>query len=397
MKPQILIGLTVTALYTLSGCSQHGSRINQPQVASQQIPHENTQQQISPQRQVAPRRQVAAQRQASPQRQVAPRRQVVAQRQVSPQRRAAPHRQVAHRQAAPRHQVARGRIGPPEYLAQQRSQQQRQQRQVARKRYVPPQRHRSVEPRRNMGSGMPGISTAEVRRIGDQIFQNESGGDVNKLVHWNVGEDFAAMGIGHFTWYPAGRRQSFGNTFPGMLSYLQSRGVRLPQWVEKAKRSGAPWRTRSQLLRDKNSPQVQQLQRMLYETRYLQAEYIMKRAQRAMPKLVTTAPPHLRPMVAGNLNSVANSRGGWYPLIDYVNFKGEGLRRNGGYKGQNWGLLQVLEEMNPATPGQGALNEFANAAMRVLDRRVRNSPRKRNEKRWLPGWNNRISTYRQMI
>jgi hypothetical protein len=182
-----------------------------------------------------------------------------------------------------------------------------------------------------------------------------------------------------------------------MLSYLESRGVRLPQWVQQAKHRGAPWRTRKQLQRDKNNPQVQQLQRLLYETRYLQAEYIMKRAQRAMPKLVTTAPPHLRPMVAGNLNAVANSRGGWYPLIDYVNFKGEGLRRHGGYKGQNWGLLQVLEEMRPANPGQGALNEFADAAMRVLQRRVHNSPRKRNERRWLAGWNNRISTYREII
>jgi hypothetical protein len=239
------------------------------------------------------------------------------------------------------------------------------------------------------------MSSQEVRRIGDQIFQNESGGDVNKLVHWNKGEDFAAMGIGHFTWYPAGRRQSFGNTFPGMLSYLESRGVRLPVWLQKAKRSGAPWRTRSQLMRHKNNPQVQQLQQMLFETRYLQAEYIMKRAQRAMPKLVTTAPPHLRPMVANNLNAVANSRGGWYPLIDYVNFKGEGLNRTGGYKRQNWGLLQVLEEMHPASPGPGALNEFANAASRVLTRRIRNSPRSRNEARWLAGWNNRISTYRQ--
>ena len=408
MKPQILIGLTVTALYTLSGCSQNTSRINQPQVASQQIPHQNTQQQTSPQHQVAPRRQVTAQkrhvvaqRQATPRRQVtAQKRHVAAQRQAAPRRQVSPpRRQVVHRNVAPRRHVTANRLGPPEYLAQRHPQkqqrQQRQQRQVARQRYAP-QRHRSA-PRRKMGSGMSGISTAEVRRIGDQIFKNESGGDVNKLVHWNVGEDFAAMGIGHFTWYPSARRQSFGNTFPGLLSYLQSRGVHLPRWLEKAKRSGAPWRTRAQLLRDKKSPQVQQLQRMLYETRYLQAEYIMKRAQRAMPKLVTTAPPHLRPMVAGNLNAVANSRGGWYPLIDYVNFKGEGLRRNGGYKGQNWGLLQVLEEMNPATPGQSALNEFANAAMRVLDRRVRNSPRKRNERRWLPGWNNRISTYRQVI
>ena len=393
MKPQILIGLAVTTLYALSGCSQYSPRANQhPHAVSQKSSHKNNQQQMSPQRQVAPRRQVAS------------RHQVAVQKQASPQRQVAPRRQaVAHRPVTPQHKVMTSRIGPPEYLVQQHPQKrqryQQQQRQIARKHYIVPQHRQqhSMQAHRNMGSGMPEISTAEVRRIGDQIFQNESGGDINKLVHWNVGEDFASMGIGHFTWYPAGRRQSFGNTFPGMLTYLESRGVRLPEWVRRAKHTGAPWRTRSQLMRDKNNPQVQQLQRILFETRYLQAEYIMKRAQRAMPRLVTTAPPHLRPIVAGNLNAVANSRGGWYPLIDYVNFKGEGLNRHGGYNRQNWGLLQVLEEMRPVNPGPEALNEFANAAMRVLNRRVRNSPRSRNERRWLVGWNNRISTYREMI
>ena len=360
MKPQILIGLTATAIYALSGCSQHTPRMNQPQSpASQNVNYNQTKS--------------LAKRKAVPQRQVAPRRQV-ASRQVRPQHRpVAPTRRFVQPQKRSKAQVSRQQMSPMQQSVQQ---------------------HR-VAPRPQKKVGMPNISSQEVRRIGDQIFQNESGGDVNKLVHWNKGENFAAMGIGHFTWYPAGRRQSFGNTFPGMLSYLESRGVSLPVWLQKAKRSGAPWRTRSQLMRDKNNPQVQQLQQMLFETRYLQAEYIMKRAQRAMPKLVTTAPPHLRPMVANNLNAVANSRGGWYPLIDYVNFKGEGLGRPDGYNGQNWGLLQVLEEMQPASPGQGALNEFANAASRVLARRVRNSPRSRNEARWLAGWNNRISTYRQ--
>ena len=365
MKPQILIGLTATAIYALSGCSQHTPRMNQPQSpTSQNVNYKQTKSLVAhksvPQQQLAPRRQVSPQHQVATRQQIRPPRQATAHRQARPPRQVAPTR----------------RYIPPQPPQMQSSRQ-----------YVAPPQQQKV--------GMPNISPQEVRRIGDQIFKNESGGDVNKLVHWNKGENFAAMGIGHFTWYPAGRRQSFGNTFPGMLSYLESRGVRLPVWLQKAKRSGAPWRTRSQLMRDKNNPQVQQLQRMLFETRYLQAEYIMKRAQRAMPKLVTTAPPHLRSMVANNLNAVANSRGGWYPLIDYINFKGEGLSRHGGYKGQNWGLLQVLEEMRPATPGQGALNEFANAASRVLTRRVRNSPRSRNEARWLAGWNSRISTYRQ--
>lgn len=238
---------------------------------------------------------------------------------------------------------------------------------------------------------------SELYAIGDQIFKNETGGRIDQLVHWNHREDFASMGIGHFTWYPAGRRARFGNTFPGLLDYLQKNGVNLPGWVLRARFEGAPWRTREQLMRAKSTPEVKQFSQLLYNTRHLQAKYIMDRAMRAMPKLVKKTPPHLRGAVANNLNAVANSRGGRYVLVDYINFKGEGLNRTGGYKGQNWGLLQVLEEMRPVRPGQQALNEFADASMRVLERRVKNSDPRRNERKWLPGWRNRTNTYRNPI
>lgn len=238
---------------------------------------------------------------------------------------------------------------------------------------------------------------SELYGIGDQIFKNETGGRIDQLVHWNLREDFAAMGIGHFTWYPSGRSQRFGNTFPGLLDYLQNNGVQLPAWVQRARFEGAPWRNRAQLMAAKNTPEIKQFSRLLYNTRHLQAKYIMDRAMRAMPKLVKKTPPHLRGQVASNLNAVANSRGGRYVLVDYVNFKGEGLNRTGGYKGKNWGLLQVLEEMRPVGPGQQALNEFADASMRVLERRVRNSNTSRNERKWLPGWRNRTNTYRNPI
>ncbi len=241
------------------------------------------------------------------------------------------------------------------------------------------------------------VNNAELYAIGDKIFQNETGGRIDQLVHWNKREDFAAMGIGHFTWYPAGRRARFGNTFPGLLDYLQNNGVKLPAWIQRARFEGAPWRTREELMRAKNRPEVKQFAQLLYSTRNLQAKYIMDRAMRAMPRLVKKTPPHLRSQVANNLNAVANSRGGRYVLIDYVNFKGEGLNRNGGYKGHNWGLLQVLEEMRPARVGPQALNEFADASMRVLERRVRNSNPSRNERKWLPGWRNRTNTYRNPI
>lgn len=242
-----------------------------------------------------------------------------------------------------------------------------------------------------------GSDISELYGIGDKIFKNETGGRIDQLTHWNLREDFASMGIGHFTWYPANRKQRYGNTFPGLLDYLQKNGVVLPQWVQRARFTGAPWRTRAELMRAKNTQEVKQFSQLLYNTRHLQAKYIMDRAMRAMPKLVKTTPPHLRSHVASNLNAVANSRGGRYVLVDYTNFKGEGLSRNGGYKGQNWGLLQVLEEMRPTQVGPRALNEFADASMRVLERRVRNSDPRRNERKWLPGWRNRTNTYRNPI
>jgi hypothetical protein len=244
------------------------------------------------------------------------------------------------------------------------------------------------------GNQMPTLSNAELRLIADKIFKNESGGDYNNLVHWNDGEDFASMGVGHFTWYPAGRSARFGNTFPDVLEHLQASGVQMPVWLQQARYQGAPWHSKAELMYAKQTGQVQELQALLYQTRLLQAAFIVDRARRAMPQLVNASTPQLRSQVAQNLNAVANTPGGWYVLVDYVNFKGEGLNRTGGYNGQNWGLLQVLEDMNPGQQGQQALNEFADAATRVLARRVRNSPPARNEARWLAGWSNRINTYR---
>ena len=256
---------------------------------------------------------------------------------------------------------------------------------------------RVVKPRTPVRQGAGRAEISELYAIGDKIFQNEAGGRIDQLVHWNHREDFASMGIGHFTWYPAGRRKRFGNTFPGLLDHLQRNGVQLPLWVQRARFEGAPWHSRAELMRAKNSPEVRQFAQLLYDTRHLQAKYIMDRAMRAMPKLVNKTPPHMRSLVANNLNAVANSRGGRYVLVDYVNFKGEGLNRHGGYRGHNWGLLQVLEEMQPAPVGPAALNSFADAAMRVLERRVRNSDPRRNERKWLPGWRNRTNTYRNPV
>ncbi|HBT60422.1 MAG TPA: hypothetical protein DEB40_01590, partial [Elusimicrobia bacterium] len=91
---------------------------------------------------------------------------------------------------------------------------------------------------------------------------------------------------------------------------------------------------------------------------------------------------------------VARQPAGVYALVDYVNFKGEGLKAQENYNGEAWGLLQVLQGMNGTLPGRPALEEFAQSADRVLTRRVQNSPPDRHEALWLPGWRQRLQTYR---
>ena len=95
--------------------------------------------------------------------------------------------------------------------------------------------------------------------------------------------------------------------------------------------------------------------------------------------------------VEKNFYRVLNEKFGLYPLVDYVNFKGEGINPNERYNGEGWGLMQVLELMDEAC--ENPIEEFAKRAKEVLQRRVDNSPLERGEERWTKGWNNRIDTY----
>ncbi len=53
-------------------------------------------------------------------------------------------------------------------------------------------------------------------------------GTISGLTSWNQGEDFASLGIGHFIWYPKGRQGPFEESFPTLVSFVSSRGAKLP-------------------------------------------------------------------------------------------------------------------------------------------------------------------------
>ena len=98
--------------------------------------------------------------------------------------------------------------------------------------------------------------------------------------------------------------------------------------------------------------------------------------------------------IVDRYGALASTTQGMYCLVDYVNFKGEGIKETERYNGMGWGLLQVLEEMQGFPTGTAATAEFSRAAAVVLTRRVQNAPAARGEQRWLAGWLNRCKTYK---
>jgi hypothetical protein len=138
---------------------------------------------------------------------------------------------------------------------------------------------------------------------------------------------------------------------------------------------------------------MKQLRIFLVDTIDLQADFLVERLQEARPKMLAAVSDEKRGQVAEQFNRLTGSAQGCYALIDYVNFKGEGVLLTERYRGRGWGLLQVLEGMSTASD-RSPTGEFAESAGRILRERVENAPPGRNEQRWLSGWLSRVSSYR---
>lgn len=231
----------------------------------------------------------------------------------------------------------------------------------------------------------PVAATPYYQILGQRIWQNECAGSVQGLVSWNAGEAFPSMGIGHFIWYPAGVHEAFEESFPQFVAFARSRGVQVPSFFN----GSAPWPNKAAFLADR-SGRADQMRRWLAANVSVQSAFIVARSRASLPAMMNAS--RAPQIVQQRYAALAATPQGMYCLVDYVNFKGEGIKPEERYKGQGWGLLQVLESMRPCDKS-AAPAEFSRAASAVLTRRVNNSPADRGERRWLQGWLNRCATY----
>ena len=237
------------------------------------------------------------------------------------------------------------------------------------------------------------LSPSETQRIGRKVWQNECQGTVAGLTSWNPGEDFASLGIGHFIWYPKGVQGPFDESFPRFVGFAENHQAKFPKGINL--KGACPWNSRGEFERASQSPTMKELRQFLASTVDLQAKFLVSRLVDSLPRILDAAEPSKRNQVQQRFAQLAKSPTGCYALVDYVNFKGEGVLATERYAGQGWGLLQVLEGMSQETTDRNPVKSFSESAKRVLSVRVRNAPAGRNEARWLPGWIRRVNTYSQ--
>jgi hypothetical protein len=238
------------------------------------------------------------------------------------------------------------------------------------------------------------LSEQQLHWIGQQVFLNECAARPACLVHWNRGEAFPSLGIGHFIWYPAGTTGKFVESFPQLLRFMKQSGVQLPPLLSEALDQGAPWPNREIFLKLQGGTEVEQIRAFLASTQSLQAAFILQRAQASLSQVIAAAPSDRQGAVGQALSELVSTPGGAYAVLDYVNFKGEGLNASETYQEQGWGLLQVLLDMDDRTD-QPALDCFREAAARVLTQRAQLAENPIEREKWLPGWLKRLERYQE--
>jgi hypothetical protein len=240
------------------------------------------------------------------------------------------------------------------------------------------------------------------KKVGHNIWLNETNGNRDAITSWNANEEFASLGIGHFIWFPAGKMAPFEEDFPSVLEFLRKEGAHLPSWLDKMPIPPCPWTTRTDFMKSFNSLEMKQLRQFLLDTVAGQTQFLVARAQGALDKILENTPAKAeREHIVTQFSRITGASADWYPVIDYINFKGEGinpaetaLNKQTGQR-QGWGLKQVLLTMIGTTSDRKAvLAEFADAAQFVLQQRIRNIPADRISR---AGWLRRVETYRRPV
>ena len=254
------------------------------------------------------------------------------------------------------------------------------------------------EPSGNVTFSLPELSDTDYEWIGSRIYQNEALGKPEYLTHWNQGEDFPSLGIGHFIWFPEDVDAPFDEQFPALISYLRQQvpeDLPMPAWLQELDPLVAPWGSKEEFDAAWSSSEMTSLREWLEASQLYQARFIASAFEQRWRTL--DLPPEQKQKLTVLIQVLFETPEGLFAVIDYYNFKGLGNNPREAYQGQGWGLVQVLDDLAGLRADEDEcadiVTQFRDAAAGRLRLRVELSPPERNEARWLAGWSKRLDNY----
>ena len=242
---------------------------------------------------------------------------------------------------------------------------------------------------------LPSLNDVNYQKLADKIFKNEANRNPDYLTHWNAGEDFPSLGIGHFIWLTPQAKQSkvvFEETFPQMFAFVSAK-VPAPRWLSALNPFEVPWKNKAEFDQAWSKKELFELRLWLFSTQQYQAEFIVSQFLAKWQNRLVSLPLAMQQSLSAKLSLLLSSEQGLYAVIDYFNFKGLGFNAKEQYQGKGWGLMDVLANLPANITESDALSQFIKQAKTQLQQRVALSPPERHEQRWLKGWFKRLEGY----
>ena len=179
------------------------------------------------------------------------------------------------------------------------------------------------EPSGNVTFSLPELSDTDYEWIGSRIYQNEALGKPEYLTHWNQGEDFPSLGIGHFIWFPEDVDAPFDEQFPALISYLRQQvpeDLPMPAWLQELDPLVAPWGSKEEFDAAWSSSEMTSLREWLEASQLYQARFIASAFEQRWRTL--DLPPEQKQKLTVLIQVLFETPEGLFAVIDYYNFKG---------------------------------------------------------------------------
>lgn len=239
------------------------------------------------------------------------------------------------------------------------------------------------------------------KKIAHMEYGDTGGLGSSGITMWNSGEDFLSLGIGHFLWMPEKLFEDspYQQSFKSFLEYYVERfGLEaIPAQLQKlffdenGQVKAMPWNSKKEFDAQFDSGDLVAIRSFLNkkENVIAQVDFILDRMKKNIAQIVKESKnPEGTLAYITELTTEGGDK--LFPLIDYVNFKGDGLspedKKVVDGKEIRWGLKQVLElavEKKNDQPDRKASDIFPDAAVLTLSKRP-------DYQKWREGWRSRI-------